>query len=274
MGCALAILAALSTAGTASADFWGGVNVPDWSGNAHYTNQTWTFANPIGIASSTLTADLDNDGDADTSLIMPPVPADAGYVNPNSAIYPGVPAISYPGMLNTTYGDSFAWDWIDEGPMGQDWGGLQGMIGGMGQGSIDLYVPIVDVAGTTDVWVQYISYISNGSSGADVDAQFASDFDLVNFGIANLVGTQTSKSYEQIAALDGQGSTGDWWLITEQWEVDDAGDLLFLRINADVPVAANMIDSVQVVTSAVPEPATIGLLAIGGLAVLKSRRNR
>jgi hypothetical protein len=262
---AITTMAALA-AQPAAADFWGGVNLPDWSGNAGYTNQTWTFTDAITWTDQ----DLDSDGDTDAGLIMPPVAADAGYTNPYSATGP-MGTITYPGLYYTSYGESFAWDYIDEGPMGQDWIGLQGMIGGMGQGSIDLYTPIADVTGTTSVWVQYISYLPNGLDGSAVDAQLASDSD-----ITNLIGTQIDKSYEQITALDDQGSTGDWWLITEEWQVAAAGDLLYLRINADAAGTSNMIDSVQVMTSAVPVPGAVWLLGGGllGLVGLRRRSNK
>lgn len=251
----LALVAAL-TAQPALADFWGGVNTPDWSGTAGYTNQTWTFD-----AAPTWTAvDVDSDGDNDAYDLNPVYSAETQTNSYGTSQF-----------YSTNYGDSFAWDWIDQGPMGQDWTGLQGMIGGMGQGAIDLSMPIADVTGSTNVWVQYVSYLPNGSDGSSVNAQFASDS-----GITSLIGNQIDKSYEQITALDDQGGTGDWWLITEEWQVADAGDLLFLRINADGPGTANMVDSVQVMTSAVPVPAAVWLLGSGliGLMGLRRKCNR
>ncbi len=258
----IAAMVSLVMAGTASADFWGGVNVPDWSGNANYTNQTWTFTSEVNW----MDVDIDGDSDMDAGLIMPPIAADTGYSNPYFASS-GMGPITYPGLYYTTWGDSFAWDWIDDSLMGSPWEGLQGMIGGMGGGSIDLYVPIADVAGTTDVWIQYVSYIPNAASGADVDAELALDSDFTN-----LIGTQTGKSYQQITVLDDQGTSGNWWLVTEQWEVEDAGSLLYVRINADAAGTSNMVDSVQVMTSAVPEPATMALLACGFGGLIIRRR--
>lgn len=258
----LVITAVLAlTAQPALADFWGGVNTPDWSANAHYTNQTWTFTDEVTWM---------DQGDGN-GIIMPPISADAGYTNAYSSNGAHMP-ITYPGFYNFYYGSSFAAGWMDQGAMGQDWDGLQGMLGGMGQFAMDFYAPIADVTGTTSVWLQYVSYLPNGLDGSAVNAQLASDS-----GITALVGTQTYKDYMQIHELDDQGGTGDWWLITEEWEVDNAGDLLFLRVNADgSPGTANILDSVQVMTSAntVPVPGALWLMASGliGLAGLTRRR--
>ncbi|MFH2066837.1 MAG: VPLPA-CTERM sorting domain-containing protein [Pseudomonadota bacterium] len=243
----------------AMADFWGS-GAPDWSSNTYYTNQTWAFTDEV---------DFDNTGGPGSALIMPPVSADAGYSNGYTAAGTMAP-INYPALYQTSWTTTMegAWDWVDEGPMGADWIGLQGMIGGMGQGSLDIYAPIADVAGLTNVWLQYVSYIPNGSSGANVGAGLAFDSAITN------PSGSASKNYEQITALDGQGGSGDWWLITEEWQLADAGDLLFLRINADVPGTSNMIDSVQLMTSAsaVPIPGAVWLMGTGLIGLVGIRR--
>jgi hypothetical protein len=260
---ALALAVAL-LAQPASADFFG-LDAPDWSGNDYYTNQTWTFTNAIDFTNNYV------GGSPPTGVSWNPgVTADAGYVNANGA------ADMYYSTIDDVFvsGSTIAWDWMDQGPMGQNWDPLQGMVGGMGEGSFDFYVPIYDVADTTSIWLQYISFIPNGSDGSDVDALLAS-----NSGITNLVGSQTSKTYAQIHELDDKGGTGEWWRITEQWEVDNAGDDLYVRVAADVDGTANMIDSVQVVTAVNPVdvPAVswpILLLASGMLGVMGLRRQR
>jgi hypothetical protein len=117
------------------------------------------------------------------------------------------------------------------------------MLGGMGEGSFDFYVPIAAMPGTTQIWVQYVAFIPNKHNGSEVNAQLASDS-----GITTLVGTQTGKTCEQITELDDQGGTGDWWRITEKWEISKAGEALYLRVFANVDGTANMLDSVEIHT--------------------------
>ncbi len=206
----------------AMADFWG-KNTPDWSGNAYYTNQTWTFTDEVAWDSA--------------GHIDPAVKPDNGYVNPNNT----------PSFYSTGYTVDFfgGWGWKDEGPMWPlDWKGVQGMLGGMGTGHFDFYAPIADVQGTTSVWVQYVSFIPEGSDGSAVGALIGFDSKFTSSRASD------SKSWEKIPELVDQGSSGDWWRITETWEIENAGDLLYLRVNADVPGTSNMVDSVQVMTKA------------------------
>ncbi len=233
----LAVFALVAlTALPAFAQFFGGQDVPDWTGNAHYTNQTWTFSEDIDWKK---TAGVPGPQDYHFS---PPVAADAGYVNEQDV----------PNMYYTFWGDAFAWAWVDKGPMGADWSPLQGMVGGMGKGSFDFKIPIaVGSAGVTNVWVQYVSFIPNTMDGGAVNAQIAADAN-----ISNVIGNQIDKNYVRIEELDDKGGTGDWWLITELWEVEEAIEFLYVRVNANANAPgqpANLIDSVQVVTRFIPD---------------------
>ncbi len=248
----------------AMADFWG-ANAPDWSSEANYTNQTWTFTDEISFQ---------NHPTAPKTLIaMPPTAADTGYVNPNTTeIGHGSDTmeINYPGFFSTQYitGIPGAWGWAKHA-MEEVWDDLDGFIGGMKTGSFDFYVPITDVQATTSVWVQYISYIPNAQTGSDVGAEIAFNFDFTG-SIAAMTSTA-----EQIHELDAYGDTGNWWRITETWELEDAGDLLFLRVNGTDPSVngkANIIDSVQFMTATVPVPGALWLLGSGILALVGIRR--
>ncbi len=66
------------------------------------------------------------------------------------------------------------------------------------------------------------------------------------------------KSLEKIYELNDQGNSGDWWRITETWEIENAGNLLYLRVKADVAGTSNMLDSVQIMTNA-PVPSVSGM---------------
>jgi hypothetical protein len=251
------LLAALIAEPAGAAEYWGGVNAPDWSGSVGHTTQTWTFdAEP-----SWTTRDLDGDGDGDVYLVDGNGYAAESQSNPyGSAVF-----------LQTIYGDSPAWAYIDENPMGVGWEGVAGMIGGMGSGALDFYLPTAGLAGTTEVWLQYVAYIPNGLEGDAYSTAFASAS-----GFTGLIGSGNS-SYEKIDDLEEAGNTGDWWRVTESWEIEAAGELgIYLRINTADSGVANIVDSVQAITrtDAVPVPAAVWLLGSGMLTLVGLRRKR
>ncbi len=213
------VMGALFMTSPALGDFWG-KDAPDWGTNAYYTNQIWTFADKVLWD--------------DTGRVEPAIQPDNGYVNPNHP----------PGLYRTGYTVSVfgGWDWLDEGPMHFKWDGLQGMLGGMGKGYFDFFVPIADVQGTTSVWVQYVSYLPNKCDGSAMGALIGFDREFTKSRASD------SKTYEKVLELVDQGSSGDWWRITEIWAIKNAGETLYLRINADAPGTSNMVDSVHVKT--------------------------
>ncbi len=250
----------LLTAQAAFADdvptqFWGN-GAPDWTGEAGYTNQIWEFTNKVTWAETT------------DALVTPPAAPDT-VENPNTyqinddqpAAGPGLYAAHGEAMMPSPY----SWQWVDVGPMGQNWGGVYGMLGGMllaggTPGAFDFYVPLANLAGTTSVWLQYVTFVPNGAFDPGntplSEATLASDSEF-----ANVVGTLDKRTIDQIHDLDGSGATGDWFRITEEWTVPDAGDVLFLRVHADGQgptgmLMASMLDSFQVTTrTIVPDPA-------------------
>ena len=227
---AITVMAVL-LAQTARAEYWGMIDAPDWSAAEGYTHQSWGFDTQPDWQET----DLDSDGDSDAYLITTPgYPADAAADNSFGTAY----------FIRTDFGDSFAWDWLDEGPMELDYIGLQGMVGGMGSGSLDFVVPVFVPDGyTQSVWVQYVAFIPTGSDGAAVGAQIAADGDF-----ALPLGGVQSKSWQQIHDLDGQGGSGDWWRITELWEIDTPADTIYMRISTSDQGTANMVDSVDILT--------------------------
>ncbi len=266
------IFAVMLVSQPAMADFWG-EGAPDWSSMSNYTNQIWEFTNPVTWAETS------------HAFIMPPAAPDT-VENPNTyqfhanepAAGPGLYAAHGEAMMPSPY----SWQWVDEGPMGANWAGVQGMLGGMLKtggvpGAFDFYVPIADVADATSVWLQYVSFVPNeafepGNTPLSA-ATLASDYEFTN-----VFGTLDNRTIEQIHDLDNSGGTGDWFRITEEWTVADAGDVLFLRVHADGQgpgLKANMLDSLQVMTtSPVPVPGSIMLLGVGLVGLMGLRRNR
>ncbi|MFH2066828.1 MAG: Ig-like domain-containing protein [Pseudomonadota bacterium] len=235
----LVITCIFCTAWEAQAEYWGMVNPPDWSAEPGYTRQSWSFSvQPVWQEE-----DSDSDGDSDAYVVD-----GAGYAADHAMENPYGQAV----FFRTDFGDSFAWDWSDEGPMEQDWPGVQGMIGGMGQGTIDFRIPAAAGSGDKEIWLQYVVYIPNGLDGSAVGARPASD---ESFG--TVVGTQTDKTWEQIHDLDAAGGTGEWWRITEKWELSGT-NAEFFRIHIDAAGTSNIIDSFDCLMRSIniiPEPA-------------------
>jgi hypothetical protein len=241
-----------------AAEYWGMVDAPEWQASENYTRQSWGFdTDPDWY-------NVDSDGnqvdpedpnvDTDVAFIIAGdgYAADEALVNSHGGAF----------FIRTYYGDSFSWDWSDEGPMGQDWIGLQGLPGGMGQGSFDfrIHVGTLPPDYSREIWLQYVVFIPNAGSGADLVAQLAFDSDFT----APIVSDPNMKRYEQIHELDDQGQTGNWWRVTEVWQVTDARDPIYLRVNTDVEGTANLLDSVDVITRVVNPPVITATLPGGG----------
>ena len=210
-------------------NYHGMVNAPDWSDNAEYTRQTWTFdVEPAWTEIELYTGEvayLVNDGGYAAEAVS----------NTNGS----------PVFLQTTY-DGSGWDWFDEGPMSTEWDGVQGMIGGMGSGTFDFFIPSSTATGTTEIWLQFVIFIPTGQDGSAGGAMLTSDSDL-----SITIGQRLSNTYEQIASLDGAGGSGDWWRVTQTWQLDAddvANGRLYLRITTASGGTANIIDSVDLLS--------------------------
>jgi hypothetical protein len=219
----------------AGSDYWGGVSAPDWSNNAHYTAQTWTF----DTEPSWTDTDLDSDGDTDALIVD-----GDGYT---AEILTN--AYGEAVFLETYYGEASDWEHIDEGPIDEDWGGVQGMIGGMGSGSLEFHIPNASQAGSCQLWLQYVIHIPNGSAHESVSAIFASDADFTT-----PIGILTARSGEQIHELEDAGGTGKWWRVTEEWSVEGALAGQYLRITTADHGTDNLVDSVDLLTRVVANP--------------------
>lgn len=216
--------------GTAVAEYWGMVDAPDWEGSEGYTRQSWGFnTEPLWHG-----ADLDGDGDSDAYL-----GEESGY----SADVDIQNAYGGAFFIRSDFGDAYAWDWMDQGPMNQDWNGLQGMIGGMGSGALDFRVHAQGPSGRDkQIWIQYVVYIANGSDASAMDTVISSTHDF-----ATRQGTIVDKQWDRIAQLDDRGAGGQWWRVTELWRIGMPGPVDYVRIRT-APGAVNIIDSVDIIT--------------------------
>jgi hypothetical protein len=213
----------------AGAKYWGAVDIPGWSGADGYARQSWGF----GAKPQWHKVDLDQDGDKDAYMTDEP-----GYG-------PDVQAGNGQGeafFIRSDFGDVFAWDWLDQGPMMLNWDGLQGMIGGMGTGSFDFMVPGgPEPVRPMQFWIQAVVYLSNGQDGSATKTVLAADSDF-----ARAQGSLVDKQWRRIGQLDDRGAGGQWWRVTERWQIDRPGRMQFIRIRS-TRGSVTLIDSVDIV---------------------------
>jgi hypothetical protein len=219
----------------ARAKYWGMVDAPAWQESEGYTRQSWSFDSEPAWQK----ADLDGDGDKDAFIVDGKgFGADRARENDYGGAF----------FIRTAYGDAFAWDWVDEGPMFLDWEGLQGMLGGMGGGSFDFLVHLPAAAQQSELWLQYVVYLANGRDGSAVIVTPAAGREF-----AAPLGTVVHKQWHQIHALDDQGGSGQWWRVTEQWDVDGCKGAVYLRLATKGKQSSVIIDSVDILTRTVNE---------------------
>ena len=216
---------------------------PGWEGETGYTVQDWGL-DGVGV-----------NGDEEPAQ---PLTADNGYTNPYAA----------PTCVWTTHTPEgfFAWGATAMGSH-PDW--VEGVYGGMVQmagGGCELTATVNP--GTEDgllrIWVEYDWY-----NYGNVSANIAGASDV----------TPASYSNYQIGM---SGSNHEWYRTVQVFEFTENPDTAF-DVVFDLTGFAPMMDSFEISTAVgasipptmpVPEPATMVLLATGGLGIMLRRKRR
>ncbi len=192
---------------------------PDFSGDPSYTHQSWDF--------------FDDDGKKPTIPFEPDAYDHAEpWINPY-----GTPLIIETKLINSAMPMVKAWQWDKIGRMMSS-DIYYGMYGGMGTGSVTFAIP--NTSGKKEAWVQYIVYIGYKHGPEYMLSRFFADPDLT---IPN--GTMKDRSWTK---LDGPGKEfGEWWRITEVWEIEAGSDIDYLYLETPSGLAT-MFDAVDVDT--------------------------
>lgn len=253
------VFAILVLAAPAMADFsqpW----LPDWSSEAGYTSQFWGL-HAVGGAEPRQPLTPDNYN------INAYGAAEAAWVTGSD-----VPGFGMPYVM-----------WWDE-PMGDHPAWADEVYGGMADSAqayepkpYGLYLDLPAVTGSGDlrVWVQY-DWFEGGGAGASTVTP-----NVIDWGGAPATDITPVGYYSIQLGLPSPTTGSVWYRTTQVFEF--SGNPGAFDVELIIDGSAPMIDSVSVTTALnadvppimpVPEPATLGVLGIGVLTMLRRRRNR
>ena len=246
----------------------GYVDATDWSANPYYTQASWDLL-PV------------EDPDVSGTYMSPTLPflPDAAtyggpeWVNPygDPNLYATGPSVGYAGE-----DIEHAWAFTDWG-MGMECDHLYGHVGGMGSGYVLIENPNIERPNLKkEIWLQYIMYLPIGGTGPEDNALSAFFLEAPELVAGNPtsagVGTMLSKEWEE---LEGPGYSGNWWRVTEEWEIDPQPGREFLWLAASAeggPVT--LIDTIDIQTRCVPIPGAVWLLGSGLIGLIGIRRRK
>jgi hypothetical protein len=245
----LTSFAAVVIASPAMADYtpsW----LPDWSAEPGYTSQSWGLHAVGGVEPTQ------------------PLPADNYSTNPYGTATATWDRSTYIEMYGMRYVQ-----WLAE-PMGTHPSWVDEVYGGMvdnaestegGTYGLHIAMPAVAGSGSLKVFVQYDWYAFGGEGASTATPSVIGAADI------------TPGAYYDVE-LGRSDSDTPWYRTTRVFEFDTNPGAFDVDLMVDG--AAPMIDSVSITTALdatapqtmpIPEPATLGVLTLGGLALLRRR---
>ncbi len=227
----LSILLLCGIPGLIYADYWGDntyTQEQNWEDSDGYTRQCWGFNS----------SPWDESAEDNTT---PYIVAGDGFA-PDYAM-----ANTYGGAYFTrTDFTAAAWAWIENSIMNTESVNLQGMLGGMGNGTFDFKINVRTPSGyTQDVWIQYVAIIPNDSDETAMSVRISSTSDF-----SNSIGTLVNKEGVQLTGPDISLSSGKWWRVTELWQVKNPEDVEYIQVATATTGIAQILDSVDIITRA------------------------
>jgi len=221
---------------------------PDWSSNPYFTHQSWDIV-PVpdpdepGTYKECVTYDNDNP----LPFPDPLAPDAATYGGPGWHNPYGTPRYYATGW---TGGEHHAWTACEDYAMGTEPtpgcpNTPYGVAGGMGGGWAAFEIPNISVPDhVKEVWVQYIVYLFMDDDPGKMITKFFVDHDRTEE-----IGTMVDRQWESV---EGAGSTGKWWRVTEEWTIGEQSETVYFYVETPFDTkVASLIDSIDIVTRCV-----------------------
>lgn len=243
----ISVIVVFLCAQLASADY---ADPPGWDTNPYFTHQSWSF---------------------DTQQANPMAPDD-GVISPGSPkfnIAPGATWVDDLGMVFDPYTQQYLGTrqggWRVDGPSGtpdvemEEW--------------FTIDIPNIKRDLIKEVWIELTFMCANQTHAAGI----VNDVDLQIYADGNVGDDNFKFAYHGSTELPvGASMSGEIW-------VRSASTFSFFPQPGDETIVLRgwmedgqyvILDQIDVDTRCIPEPATLGLLGIGSLALIRRRKNR
>ncbi len=219
-------------------------NPPGWENDPYFTHQSWSFSTETAAGA--------------------PIPADAGFINASGAATLTLQGAQWVGDMGMIF-DPGTFD-----PLGQRSGGWQ--INGPQQNVpwLSIYVPnIANSAMKKEVWFELTFRVSSMQLAGSIVDQVS--FDCYADGIMD--SAHKFSYFDQVGGVIGVDMQSQIWLRFEgkfAFAPQPGSEWLVLT-GSLFDNQSVVLDQIDVDTHCIPEPAALGLLAIGALGFLRRR---